>query len=140
MENDYFSMKNNHYFIWVCFNVKYQIQIFSNTQKTYINKSKNTKYSGSPKIRTFFQQVPNRYLTEMIPLIKHSASKDSVSPKLTKNRVEFLKKKQRKIQRKMKVFYKKYGKKFLATILRVQLYIKQCSQSDILTEHGQDKN
>ena len=55
MENDYFSMKNNHYFIWVCFNVKYQIQIFSNTQKTYINKSKNTKYSGSPKIRTFFQ-------------------------------------------------------------------------------------
>ena len=33
--------------IWVCFNIKYQIQIFSNTLKTIINKSKNTKCSGS---------------------------------------------------------------------------------------------
>ena len=33
--------------IWVCFNIKYQIQIFSNTLITIINKSKNSKCSGS---------------------------------------------------------------------------------------------
>ena len=33
--------------IWFCVNIKYQIQIFSNTLKTIINKSNNTKCSRS---------------------------------------------------------------------------------------------